>query len=133
MPKRTYSQFRAGMHAVAGRGLKMTGGKRKSVVRRKAPLKRRKAYSLNVHKFSRYSTAATVECAGTEARDKFEFKFADVLNYSEFTNLFDQYKIRKGVVCLQLMTNPDSTYALNVGGSVGQMANWLVSQVLVCP
>jgi len=38
--------------------------------------------------------------------------------------MFDQFKITKAIVHLQLITNPDSAYALNVGGAAGQISNW---------
>jgi len=83
----------------------------------------RKRFSLNTHKFSRYTTAATIDCNGSTATGQFFFKFEDILNHTEFGAMFDSFKITKAVVKLQLITNPDSTWALG-GGSTGQPSNW---------
>jgi len=82
--------------------------------------------SLNVHRFSRFSTAATIEVPGTTYAGQFQFTFQDILGYTEFQAMFDQFKITKAVVNLQLVTNPDSTWVLG-GPSVAapaQSTNW---------
>lgn len=81
--------------------------------RRLAP-PRRRAFSLNVHHFSRYTAATTLEVNGTTAAGAFEYKFDDILNSSEFTSLFDQYKLTKCILKLQLITNPDSANPTNI-------------------
>jgi len=67
--------------------------------------------------FSRYSTAATLECNSTTTTGQFQFKFEDILGHTEFGAMFDSYKITKCVLQLQLITNPDSANPLNVAAS----------------
>jgi len=82
--------------------------------------------SLNVHRFSRFSTAATIECSGTTQTGQWFFKFDDILGHAEFGAMFDSFKITKCVVNIQLVTNPDSTWVL--GGpstnAPAQPTNW---------
>lgn len=84
---------------------------------------RRVKPSLNTHMFSRYSTAATIECNSTTSTGQFFFKFEDILGHTEFGAMFDSFKITKAVVQLQLVTNPDSSVALN-DNSIAQVTNW---------
>jgi hypothetical protein len=49
--------------------------------------------SLNVHRFSRFSTAADITCNGTTATGQFQFKFDDILGHTEFGAMFDSFKI----------------------------------------
>lgn len=64
--------------------------------------------SLNTHRFSRYTSAATLEVTSTTQTDERQFKFEDLLGYSEFTALFDSYRIDKVVMMIQLVSNPDA-------------------------
>lgn len=45
-----------------------------------------------------------------------------MVNYSEFSNLFDQYKLTKVVVTLRLVNNPDASAAINLTSATN--ANW---------
>lgn len=47
----------------------------------------------------------------------------DVLSYSEFTAMFDQYKILQVDFKIQMITNPDSTADVNVN-NVTNSVNW---------
>jgi len=38
--------------------------------------------------------------------------------------MFDSFKITKAVVKMQLITNPDSTWALNTNSGANQQSNW---------
>lgn len=77
----------------------------------------RRRVSLDRHTFSRYGNASEISCSGTEASADFIFKLTDLINYSEFTSLFDQYKILKVVFKIQMITNPDSSNPLNVAAA----------------
>lgn len=69
-----------------------------------------------IHTFRRYSTVEDTKqvAAGyTELNDSKIFYLYDVGNYTEFTPLFDQYRIMGVTVSVQLITNPDSTNATN--------------------
>jgi len=41
------------------------------------------------------------------------YQLIDVLSYTEFTSMFDMYKIEKVVVKIQLISNPDAVYDVN--------------------
>jgi len=81
---------------------------------------------LDYHVFSRYGNAGTISCNGTEASADFTFKLTDLINYTEFTTLFDQYKILKVVFKLQLINNPDAAYPINTNASsaTANSVNW---------
>jgi len=83
----------------------------------------RKRFSLNVHRFSRFTTAATMDINSTTHPGQFQFKFDDILGHSEFGAMFDAFKITKCVVKLQLITNPDNSIVLN-DGTAQNPTNW---------
>jgi len=78
-----------------------------------APSAFRRRVSLDRHTFSRYGNASTVSVNTTEGSADYTFKLTDLINYSEFTTLFDQYKILKVVFKIQMITNPDAVYDYN--------------------
>jgi len=94
----------------------------RTAVARRTPVRS----SLNVHRFSRYSTAATLDVTSTTLTDERQFKFDDILGNSEFTALFDSYRIDKVVMMIQLITNPNATVVTNsVQPAVAnQSSNW---------
>lgn len=65
------------------------------------------------HSFSRYgnSTTYTMAIGNTEADFGQHFTFDQIINYAEFSSLFDRYRIDKVVLKFQLMSNPDANYA----------------------
>lgn len=85
--------------------------------------RRRNAKRLNVHSFSRYSGAFTLDMTGTEQPLSFEFKLSDLYSYSEFTTLFDKYKLTRAVVSIQMINNPNAIAYTNTSttgtGNVG--------------
>ena len=89
-----------------------------------------KRFSLNVHKFSRYNTAQTFEYASDGLAVDFEFKFTDIINNTEFSSLFDQFKLTKVVMKFQMINNPDAVQATNDGVNSGSaykstnFSNW---------
>jgi len=86
----------------------------------------RASRSLNTHSFSRYCSRTTfgnITVTGTTLATGWEFRIADVVNYSEFTTLFDQFILTKCVVTLRLITNPNSASVLNLTTPV-QITNW---------
>jgi len=85
------------------------------------------AKSLNTHRFSRYAATnayPNISVAGTESSVNHVFALQDIVNASEFSSLFDQYKINKVIVTYQLLTNPDASNALNVPGNNPAPTNW---------
>lgn len=103
--------------------------KRKMVMRkpkRKAPLKMgiKKKVALvkkanlgsDVHYFSRWVRAVdttTLSTIASESSHSFVFRLSDVDNVSEYTNLFENYRIIGVSLTFRLMTNPDSNNFLN--------------------
>lgn len=86
--------------------------------------RRASKFSLNTHRFSRWSNElSTIQCSGTSLAGALQFTMDQVVNYTEFSNLFDQFKITKVIVQLQLITNPDAAYNTN-GVGPNQTANW---------
>lgn len=83
---------------------------------RAAAQTRRKAFTLNTHRFSRFSAAYTVEMTGTEQPLSFEFALSNLYSYSEFTSLFDKYRLDRAVVYIQLVNNPNTSLVTNVTG-----------------
>ena len=64
--------------------------------------------SLNFHRFSRYTAASTEVIDGLELDKAYEYKFSDMVAFSEFANLFDRYKLDRVVTTFQLINNPDA-------------------------
>lgn len=64
--------------------------------------------------FTRYCTAlAPEECNGTYKALDYTFSFNQLVQASDFTGLFDQYRIRKVILTFQLINNPDASTNLN--------------------
>lgn len=86
----------------------------------------RASRSLNIHSFSRYcskSSFPNITVNGLTGAIGWEFKISDVVNYAEFTNLFDQFILTKCIITLRLITNPDSASVTNLSAPV-QITNW---------
>jgi len=72
-----------------------------------------KNFRLNTHSFSRFSAAQTLDMTGTEQPLSFEFSLDQIYSYSEFTTLFDKYRLDKIDVYIQMITNPDASAVTN--------------------
>jgi len=91
------------------------------------PRRKTKNFRLNTHSFSRFTAAQTLDMTGTEQPLSFEFSFDQLLTYSEFTSLFDKYRLDKVVVYIQMINNPDSIIRTNLdptSSSPWQNSNW---------
>lgn len=75
---------------------------------------KRKTIRLNTHSFSRYGLAETITVSNTEDSSGYSFAFNNMINSSEFSSLFDRYRIDRVVVKLQLITNPSAAATINV-------------------
>lgn len=95
------------------RQIMIRGGKsRRGLVRSKYRSKRRTKVGMRAHKFSRYGASSTYAVtAGTAESDYGQhFTFDQINAYTEFTSLFDRYRIDCVVLKFQLITNPDAAY-----------------------
>lgn len=108
----------------------------KNVTRTRAMVKRIKRGmmrpSRNCHSFRRWGNPERWDVSGASGLGGMTFSLSDVLGYSEFENLYDRYMITCVVLRFRLINNPDSTWALNVGGSVGTQTNWF-PRLFFCP
>lgn len=71
--------------------------------RRRRLLRMPRGLNIGVHHFKRTNVMASIQTsivAGTNTHQALSFKFTDIPNYSEFTTLFDQYRMNKFVVKL---------------------------------
>lgn len=78
--------------------------------------------SLNVHRFSRYAGSAieNSNTSGIFSSYARHFRLQDVINYTDFTTLFDRYMITRVVCYVQLVTNPDAVYEMNSGTTLNR-------------
>lgn len=101
---------------------------RKAKKARKVAAAQAPGRSMMVHKFSRYvegshTTNLVIVAPATGAGFARTFALSDVNSHSEFTTLYDQYRLT-GVMCyVQLLNNPDSTYYLQ-SGTAGNASNF---------
>lgn len=92
--------------------------------RRVAKFAARRRVSLDNHSFTRYSSAVSISTSATEENLTYSFSLSDVLSYTEFTSLFDQYKITMVEFKIQMISNPNSTMDMNnISGSYNTV-NW---------
>lgn len=84
---------------------------------------RRKRVSLDFHRFSRYMDGFPVTTTSVSEGFAYSFQLIDVLSYTEFTAMFDQYKIEKVIFRIQLVTNPDASVDANDAGTGAWHAN----------
>jgi hypothetical protein len=81
----------------------------RAMSRSRAPRVSRKRISLDYHEFARYGDAFYFTSSNTSDPAAYTYQVSDVLAISEFGALFDSYKIKKVVVNIQLVNNPNST------------------------
>lgn len=109
MPKRVRN---VSWSAAAKFARKNPTGRRKTKSLRRSKRRRTKV-GMRGHRFSRYgnSTTYSMVAGNTEADFGQHFTFDQITNYTEFSSLFDRYRIDCVVLKFQLLTNPDSDYA----------------------
>lgn len=90
--------------------------KRRNTAARKAAMRRsmtpatRRLNASSIYKFTRYSAPLSMITNTTAVQSipfVQTFQLSDVLNYTDFTALFDNYKIDRIDYYMQLLTNPD--------------------------
>jgi len=80
--------------------------------------RKRIGFSLNTHSFSRYGEAGTVTFNAIGQAVDFEFKFNQIINYTEFSTMFDNFRIDYVVLKLQLISNPYAAAQINTANNV---------------
>lgn len=79
--------------------------------------------SLNMHCYSRYAlNPLMVSVSSTTSVASINWTFDQVAGYSEFVSMYDQYKISKVIMRVQLVNNPDASAGLN--SASGTTTNW---------
>lgn len=98
----------SGMYAMAmgSRSRSASRGRRRSTVRVQG-----------AHTFSRRCAAITEEMNGTFLARSYEVSFGDAVQHTDFSSLFDQYRITKVVFTIQMVTNPNSIQVTNASGN----------------
>jgi hypothetical protein len=109
---RAAKRYRSRSSSVGSAAYNVAARSRSASVARSAASRRRNI-SLNVHSFSRWGLATTLNFTGVATTNDFSFQFADILNAAEFSSLFDQFKIDYVKLNFQMITNPDSLYPTN--------------------
>lgn len=98
--------------------------KRRTTANKRAGLRRsmtsatRKLNQITPYKFTRYSAPLQMIMSNTAVQSigwNQQFKLTDVVNYTDFTTLFDSYKIEKVDFYMQLLTNPEGFTEVNPG------------------
>lgn len=92
--------------------------------------------STNLHHFKRYGTTETLTMTSAELNLAATFDFQKIINYSEFTALYDRFCIDKVVLSIKMISNPDASYYTNVAGGVttGAVNNTNIYPVMIyCP
>lgn len=91
----------------------------------------RSRMNTQLHKFSRWCTngnnpegSFTADCTTVSTSINPVAKFAYLANYTEFTNLYDQYKITRVVYHVQLINNPDAGNIVNSTTAGNNSSNW---------
>jgi len=83
--------------------------------------------SLNLHHYSRFTlNPLMISCAGTTEVGSLQFTLDQIAGFSEFVAMYDQYKLMKVVLSVQLVNNPDSTWDLNANhtSAANNGTNW---------
>lgn len=116
-------RMRAGGKSYSGR---IRRAMRSKIVSRKA--------SRNMHRFTRWvATPVVATTNATEYDGAFVWQFSDLALPSEFSSLYDRYKITHIQIRCQLENNPSSTWSLNSGAAgPNQSSNWY-PKLWYCP
>lgn len=115
--RRSRSRSRSGRSRL--RAMYAARGRAPSIPRATARLTRRpRITARGVHTFSRYCASTDpIECNGVYKAGSIVTSLSQLVQSSDFTNLFDQYRIRRVIVSIQMINNPDAVTVLNGQGS----------------
>lgn len=80
------------------------------------------------HTFSRRCAVITEEMNGLYLARMYEISFSDLVQSTDFSSMFDQYRITKVTFSIQMVTNPDSAAYTNAIANVNTanipLTNW---------
>ena len=91
--------------------------------RRRGPIARVQG----AHTFSRRCAVITEEMNGLNLSRMYEISFSDLVQSSDFSNMFDQYRITKVTYSIQMTNNPNSAAYPNSAAQVNNatvLTNW---------
>lgn len=77
---------------------------------------------VNIHRFCRWTVPVVTTMSGATAESAFVWTFANLINPSDFTSLYDRYRIDYIQVRAQLITNPDGNQFVN--SALPNYTNW---------
>lgn len=127
MPKRTRSGLRYSppTRKRSRYNLRSTPVVNPIIAARRGTGRSRVRMSTNLHHFQRWTQAYTYQIANPLTQLAFVniFRFQDLVNYSEFSNLYDRYMITGVMLKFQLINNPDANNEIGTYAT-GNAANW---------
>jgi hypothetical protein len=123
MPLRSRSRSR-GRPAKRARSTSRAVRTQPSRSRSRTRLPTRRAVSLHYHRFTRYSDAVTTTTSNVSEPLTYSFALTDVLSYTEFTAMFDQYKIMAVDFKIQMISNPNAAMDTNYASGSNNTVNW---------
>jgi len=85
--------------------------------------KRRTVRVQGAHTFSRRMLMQTITCSDVIKSENLEYTFTQLVGYTEFSALFENYRITKITVTFQLINNPDANAYIN-NIAQGNGMNW---------
>jgi len=97
-------------------------GRFKKRYAKKMPTKRPKVRVQGTHTFSRRKLMSTLTVTDVILSENLVYTFDQLVGYTEFSALFENYRITKIVVSFQLINNPDARYI--PAAATDNVANW---------
>lgn len=76
------------------------------------------------HTFSRRCASITEEMNGLSLSRMYEISFGDMLQSSDFTAMFDQYRITKVTFTIQMINNPGAFLVIGGPTNTQNVTNW---------
>lgn len=83
----------------------------------RAPTRLNRVRAQGVHSFSRHCASQEVSINGLFLSRQYEVQFNDMIQSSDFTSLFDMYRITKVTYKFQLINVPEAIQTLNASGN----------------
>lgn len=94
--------------------------------------KSRVAMSRNCHAFRRFCADQRINCTGTTQSFTIEYLFQNIVNPTDFADLYDRYMITCVVHKFRLVNNPDAAHTHNFSAHSDNSTNWF-PKLWYCP